>query len=145
MPPIRPSAPCPCNSTKTYGACCQPYHRGLAEAPDAEALMRSRYAAFAAGEYAYLWRTLHADHPDREYSEEQVISALRQTTQRVRYMGLKVLEVHPPDAQGIARVLFHARLFEKGKDCSFTELSDFLHDGTGWRYLAGDIRDDRSE
>jgi SEC-C motif-containing protein len=118
-----------------------PFHRGDLEAPDPEALMRSRYCAFAVGDHHYLWRTLHEDHPDRAYPEADVIAALRQTTQRIRYMGLKVIETHPPDADGVARVLFHATLWEKGKDCSFTELSDFLHDGTGWRYLAGDIRD----
>ena len=39
----------------------------LAEAPDAERLMRSRYSAFALREVAYLWKTLHPDHPDRHH------------------------------------------------------------------------------
>jgi len=42
-----------------------------------------------------------------------------------------------PNEQGLARVLFYARVFEKGRNRSFVELSDFLHDGTGWRYLQG--------
>ena len=36
-----------------------------------------------------------------------------------------------------AQVLFCARVFERGRDRSFVELSDFAHDGAGWRYLAG--------
>ena len=39
-----------------------------------------------------------------------------------------------------ARVLFHATVFEKGRDRSFVELSTFAHDGTGWRYLSGEAR-----
>lgn len=42
--------------TAPYGACCGRYHHGDA-APTAEALMRSRYAAFAVGDAAYLRRT----------------------------------------------------------------------------------------
>ena len=40
---------CPCLSGDTYGACCGRYHSGAATAPTAEALMRSRYSAFAVG------------------------------------------------------------------------------------------------
>ena len=37
---------CPCGSGTAYGACCGPLHDG-APAPTAEALMRSRYTAYA--------------------------------------------------------------------------------------------------
>jgi len=37
------------------------------------------------------------------------------------------------DGEGIARVLFLARIFEKGREGSFVELSEFAHDGVGWR------------
>jgi SEC-C motif-containing protein len=53
-------------------------------------------------------------------------------------MGLDVLDAREADAHGVARVLFAAKVFHKGKDLSFVELSEFLHDGTGWRYLRGD-------
>ena len=36
-----------------------------------------------------------------------------------------------------ASVLFLAKIFEAGVDRSFVELSDFLHDGEGWRSLHG--------
>ena len=42
------SEPCPCHSGRTYGACCRPWHHG-APAPTPEALMRSRFAAYALG------------------------------------------------------------------------------------------------
>jgi SEC-C motif domain protein len=50
---------CPCGSGRPYDLCCGPFHRGEADAPTAEALMRSRYCAFARGDAAYLLRTWH--------------------------------------------------------------------------------------
>lgn len=50
---------CPCLSGEQYGQCCGRFHRGDADAPTAEQLMRSRYAAFAVGDEAYLLRTWH--------------------------------------------------------------------------------------
>jgi len=56
---------CPCGTGDAYGACCGRYHRGEADAPTAEALMRSRYTAFARRDVAYLLRTWHPDdRPD---------------------------------------------------------------------------------
>lgn len=129
--------PCPCCSGRSYAQCCEVFHRGPHEAPDAESLMRSRYAAFARGEVAYLWATLDEAHPDRARPRSAVVAALRDITTRRRFPGLVVLDRAAPNADGVARVLFHARVFEKGHDHSFVECSDFLHDGYGWRYLSG--------
>lgn len=128
---------CPCGTGRPYAQCCEAFHNGSREAPDAESLMRSRYAAFALKQLEYLWRTLHRDHPDRAAPKPDGIAALRQSAERFRYMGLTVLDREAPDAKGVARVLFHAKLFHKGRDVSFAECSDFAHDGDGWRYLAG--------
>lgn len=67
---------CPCGSGERYAACCRPYHQG-AEPPDAVMLMRSRFTAFALGEVAYLWRTLHAAHPDRARGEGAFTADIR--------------------------------------------------------------------
>ena len=129
---------CPCGSGAPYARCCGPLHRGEREAADAEALMRSRYAAFAKKEAGYLWRTLHPDHEDRARPEAEVTRGIKATAGTLRYMGLAILDRRAPGADGIARVLFLARVFEKGRDRSFVELSDFAHDGEGWRYLQGE-------
>jgi SEC-C motif-containing protein len=99
--------------------------------------MRSRYAAFAMKRIDYLWKTLHADHPDRAEGEALALARLRRSASEHRYMGLTILDRAAPDAHGIARVLFVAKVFLKGRDVSFIECSDFAHDGVGWRYLAG--------
>ena len=53
--------PCPCGLRASYEGCCGRIHRGEAAAATAEALMRSRYSAFALGDMAYL---AHSWHPD---------------------------------------------------------------------------------
>lgn len=50
---------CFCLSGSPYGECCGPFHAGVAAAPTAERLMRSRYSAYALGDVSYLLRTWH--------------------------------------------------------------------------------------
>jgi SEC-C motif-containing protein len=128
---------CPCGSGAAYDVCCGPFHRGEREPADGEQLMRSRYAAYACGDAEYLWKTLHPQHDDRARDKAAVLAEMREAFRRFRYMGLTVLDRAPPDAEGVARVLFIARVFERGRDRTFIERSDFMHDGTGWRYLCG--------
>lgn len=137
MAPVK-TAPrdCPCHSGLPYRSCCKPFHDG-AEAPDATALMRSRYAAFSVGDGPYLLRTLHPEHEDRKLPEAEALAALTDSARTFRYMGLTVLAHDTTDT--LSRVLFHARLFEKGKDRSFVELARFRHDGVGLRYVDGDL------
>jgi SEC-C motif-containing protein len=104
--------------------------------------MRSRYAGFAMKDVRYLWRTLHPDHDDRARPEEEVLRELREACSNNRYLGLRILDVRGPDAHGIARVLFVAKVFRKGRDLSFVEASDFAREGAtgGWRYVRGGAR-----
>jgi len=53
------AALCPCGSGASFPDCCRPYLRGEADAPTAEALMRSRYCAFVRRDAAHLARTWH--------------------------------------------------------------------------------------
>lgn len=48
---------CPCCSDKEYKDCCEPFHLGIAFAPNAVTLMRSRYCAFAIPNGEYLIET----------------------------------------------------------------------------------------
>jgi SEC-C motif-containing protein len=100
--------------------------------------MRSRFAAFVIGNVPYLFRTLHPEHEDRARKPDVVHREMREACNAFRYMGLTVMDREVPDASGTARVLFLVRLFERGTDRSFVELSDFKNDGTGWRYVRGD-------
>jgi SEC-C motif-containing protein len=99
--------------------------------------MRSRYSAFAMKEVGHLWKTLHPEHPDRARPEAEVLRELRAFASTHKFPELRVLGHQPAEAGGTARVLFFAKVFESGKERSFVELSDFRHDGTGWRYRSG--------
>lgn len=134
----RPEAePCPCGSGAVYRECCQRYHLG-GEPTDPERLVRSRFSAYALGEGAYLARTLHPDHAARAHGEAELARELSRAKRAVRYRALVIHEVTIEGER--ARVLFTARVFEKGRDRSFVELSRFERTGEGWRYLDGELR-----
>jgi SEC-C motif-containing protein len=128
---------CPCFSGARYAQCCAPLHRGQRPAPSPEVLMRSRYAAFALGLGQYLVHTLAADHPDRARDEAVLARELSRAKERRRFLGLSVLGAHEEGTRG--EVLFSARIFERGKDCSFTERSTFVLEQGHWRYADGEI------
>ena len=50
---------CYCGNSIPFQDCCEPYIKGIANAPTAEKLMRSRYSAFATGAADYLVNTTH--------------------------------------------------------------------------------------
>ena len=52
-----------------------------------------------------------------------------------KYTGLRVLDWREEGDTG--QVLFRARVFLRGRDMSFVELSDFARDDGRWKYLAG--------
>jgi len=130
---------CPCHSGKRYESCCGPFHRGDLEAETPEALMRSRYSAFALGLGGYLVKTLAADHRDRALDEAALVIELSRAKERQRFLGLTILDAHDDGARG--EVTFHARIFERGLDRSFTERSTFVRENGAWRYAAGEAVD----
>ncbi len=98
-----------------------------------EALMRSRYAAFALGLGPYLVETLAASHPDRHRPAAELARELGGVHLTQRFMGLALFPARPDE------VLFHARIFIQGRDHSFVELSSFVREAEGWRYAAGEL------
>lgn len=135
---------CPCGSGRAYAVCCGAVHAGD-EAKDAESLMRSRYSAFARGDGPYLWRTLHPSHDDRtaKTSKEEWLERFAEGEAKHgrTYVGLRIVDTAPPDEQGVARVLFVARVKERGSVSSFAELSFFAEEDGGWRYITGILMD----
>jgi SEC-C motif-containing protein len=128
---------CPCHSGEQYESCCAPFHKKIREAPTAEKLMRSRYSAFALKLIPYLYDTFHSEHEDRALPKAEVLRGLRDAAEGFRYMGLRILDAREDALAGTAQVLFVAKLFERGTDRTFVELSDFKQEGGGWRYVRG--------
>lgn len=126
------NATCPCGRTdargrvRAFGDCCGPLLAG-APAPDAEALMRSRYTAFAVQDGEYLWATWHPDH--RPENLELEVPA--------KWLGLEVREHKVLDAAH-AEVEFVARFRAGGRGGRIHERSRFERDPQGrWLYVDG--------
>jgi SEC-C motif-containing protein len=97
--------------------------------------MRSRYAAFSLGLGDYLVKTLAEEHADRMLPPEEHVLSLSRARQRLRFLDLRIL--HTSSERDWGEVLFYARIFERGEDRSFAELSSFQREGSAWRYASG--------
>jgi SEC-C motif-containing protein len=133
--PTLPGAttPCPCTSGRPFGACCGPWLAGpqAPPAPTAEALMRSRYTAWALGLRDYLLATWHADTRPAELGE---------IDPRRRWLGLDV-RAHRTIGEAGAEVEFVARSRDaNGRATRHHELSRFVREAGRWYYRDGDIR-----
>jgi SEC-C motif-containing protein len=127
-PDFRSASPCPCCSGKAYGECCGPIHSGQAAASSAEALMRSRFSAFAVGDVGYLLRSWHSTtRPARLDLDAQT-----------RWTRLEILGSTgggPFHSEGT--VEFRAYYRERGgREQSLQENSSFARESGAWRYLA---------
>ncbi|HEY8296380.1 MAG TPA: YchJ family protein [Micrococcaceae bacterium] len=117
---------CPCLSGETYGACCGRFHRGDADAPTAEALMRSRYSAFAANDAAYLLRSWHSD-------TRPATLELDPATQWRRLDMVRTVRGGPLDTEGV--VEFRAFYRQDGAAGVLQESSRFVRQDGRWMYL----------
>ena len=127
---------CPCGRTDararpmTYAACCGRYHAGEA-APDAEALMRSRYSAFVTGNADYLRATWHPDtRPDE-------LGLDAPGAQKTTWLGLTV-KSHRVTGPETAEVEFVARYrVGGGSAVRLHERSRFVRIDGRWLYVDG--------
>lgn len=131
--PIHLMMLCPCHSGRPYSTCCQPYHNGQAPAT-AEALMRSRYAAYASGKVGYIIQTTHPDSPLPPHNEVVWRKELQQFCRGTQFVGLQIMATEEIDRQ-TATVTFRAVLFQGGRDASFTERSLFARLRGRWFYV----------
>jgi SEC-C motif-containing protein len=125
------TAGCPCGSGRPYGACCGRWHEGPTRlgAPDAEALMRSRYAAFVLGLHDYLLDTWHPDTRPASIEPDPPGS---------RWLGLEV-RGHARQGEDRATVAFVARRRVAGRGLRHHETSRFVREDGRWRYLDGTV------
>lgn len=140
FPVCQGSDPCPCGRTAAassgrqkvakrlnHAHCCQPFHRGEA-APDAEALMRSRYTAYVLGLEGYLRSTWHPSTcpTDLELDPAQ------------HWLGLAVIAVQTQSPTE-ATVEFAARYRWAGRGHRLQECSRFVLEQGRWWYVDGDV------
>ena len=128
-----PGEACPCGSGKTLAACCGPYVAGQAWPENAEALMRSRYTAYALGNYDWL---VASTHPSTR--AEVSAEALEEQCRGVRWLRLDVEKcVDAPEPGSADLVEFHALYELDGVVRQLGERSAFLRDGGRLYYVDG--------
>jgi len=130
---------CPCESGKPYSICCKVYHLGT-PAPSAEALMRSRYSAYALTDQNpalidYLLQSWHADTRPQNLN----LSGENATM----WLGLQIKCHRNIDAEN-AIVEFVARYKPAdnlgGKAERLHETSRFKRIENRWYYVDGDYQ-----
>ncbi len=125
---------CPCGSNRSLEECCGPLLAG-APASTPEALMRSRYSAYALCNIDHLERSLapesRSDH-DRKAAEEWSRSA--------EWLGLSILSSEGGKAgDETGMVEFLARFRHGGLEQSHHETSRFRRHEGGWVYVDGKV------
>ncbi|MEI7606897.1 MAG: YchJ family protein [Rhodospirillaceae bacterium] len=126
---------CPCGSGRMLAACCGPYLSGAAAAPTAEALMRSRYSAFVAGNVDYIENTLLPETRgdfDRKHIADWAANS--------QWLGLEVCSTEAGgEGDDEGKVEFIARFAFKGAQHAHHEMSRFVRRDGRWWYLDGDM------
>jgi SEC-C motif-containing protein len=127
---IFPNDACPCGSGHSYKNCCQILHKG-GKTASPEALMRSRYTAYALGLADYIMKTTHPDGPQYNPDAAAWKRDIERFSRSTRFERLQIL-----GAQGDI-VTFRATLFSGQQDTSFTEVSVFRQHNGQWKYYSG--------
>lgn len=122
------ASPCPCGSGRSLEECCGPFLSGAAAAPTPEALMRSRYTAYALGDDAYVLATWdEAMRPARLFEEGEA---------RPKWISLKVTDAKPvSDDAETGEVTFTATARTSQGAMRLTERSLFQRKDGRWVYV----------
>ncbi|WP_081627044.1 YchJ family protein [Bordetella sp. FB-8] len=125
------AAACPCGTGVAYSACCSRWHEGKQslQAPTAEALMRSRYAAFVQDRLDYLLQTWHPDTRPL---------ALDPNPRGIKWLGLRVVSHIQQDPDHVT-VEFVARRRDAGRAARLHEVSRFVRLNGRWFYVDGEF------
>lgn len=123
---------CACGLPRDYAQCCGRYHAGLLhlQAPTPEALMRSRYSAYALGLRDYVLDTWHVS--TRPEKMERFDSG-------VKWLGLTVKRAWTTsDEEGFVEFVARSKAPGGGPADRLQELSRFRRDtctGGRWQYV----------
>jgi SEC-C motif-containing protein len=128
------SETCPCGSGRAYAECCKPVIKGTGKASTAEALMRSRYTAYAKGEIEFILESCVADDGiDPE--------ATRKWSRNADWKGLRIVRTEKggaSDTEGV--VEFIASYVMDGLKDEHHETAKFLKKDGTWLYDSGEVK-----
>ena len=124
---------CPCGSANAYAECCEPAHNSSAYPKTAEALMRSRYAAYVVKNIAYLGETLHPEHND-DWDE----ASTRTWADAAEWLNLEILSCEKGQEADQEGTVEFAASFKEGLIAKrHHEISYFKKKDERWYYVDG--------
>ncbi len=126
---------CPCGTGKEYEECCLPIIKGEGKAATAEALMRSRYSAYANAEVEFL---IHSVHPRKRHSMEE--KNIRDWSEKSKWHGLEIISTEkggPEDSEGTVEFIAHYSQGENKVD--HHETAAFKKEDDTWFFVDGKI------
>ena len=119
---------CCCGLSFTYSNCCELLHNGQ-KANTPEALMRSRYSAFAKSKVDYLWFTSSA-----ALQNGLTKADLKSTCDAYDFVKLEVINAVDDQVEFIASMIIDNELHQ------IHEVSQFILEDDDWKYDAGNLR-----
>jgi SEC-C motif domain protein len=135
---------CPCRARETvseaYADCCAPWHQGFEQglhAPTPEALMRSRYSAYALAQGRYFQQANHAAgsamlaYLTHTWHPGTAPDGL--TLEPLQWIGLEIVASLAAGEAGI--VHFRAYYRVNGQATTLEERSRFVRVGGAWQYI----------
>jgi len=123
---------CLCGTGLPYEQCCQLLHTGQSKAKTAEALMRSRFTAYAMQNSDYLLQTW--DKPSRPEN----IDFSKETGTWTSLTIISTKKGGAKDSKGI--VEFKAYFTQDGQEQVMNEISRFVKKQDQWFYLDGKVK-----
>ena len=129
---------CPCGSLQNYSECCGVYHSGKKLAPTAEALMRSRYSAFAKNQMQYLRDT--TDPQTLDTIDEE---ANQEWADRAKFLKLEILHSEEKGTKGV--VEFKAHYSVDDEEYTHHEVSTFRKSHGEWFFKSGKVKAEKNK
>jgi SEC-C motif-containing protein len=133
---------CPCRlqdkNPLAFKDCCAPFLEASQPPPSAEALMRSRYSAYAVGNVAYIEKTQLQEEGDSFDAK-----AAQEWADNSDWLGLKILSTKAgqiQDQTGFVEFEAHYQDKKTQKKCVHKEISHFVKVQNEWKFREGSIR-----
>ena len=123
---------CICNSGKLFALCCEPFLSGKEHAKTPVKLMRSRFSAFALGDFGqYLLETWSV-------SQRAGLSPDELSLRSIDWLSLEIVDKSQRGDHGMVEFKAYYRDGE-GNQALHHERSDFERVGGRWFYVSGKI------
>jgi len=125
---------CPCGSGVEYAQCCEPFHSGQKFPATSDALMRSRFSAYALDNMVYIQATWDSRTRPKE-------DKLNFDAENILWNKLEIISTKKggaSDSKGM--VEFKAYYTKDGEDHILHETSHFVKSNGCWFYLDGVVK-----